>query len=168
MRSGRWKKSKKSINVEGGFIFVGGGIFQNRYAWLRGVRAWVSTGAKGALHPLNFWTVMSGTRSFWQFYYIMLCCTIEFWGFTSDWHPLFQIPNSSPGSGGWKKSKKSINVEGVFFCGRWNFSKSIRVTSRLLERWEYTIYVLKTLYQTAIPIQKWRGLHVHTFVYCPN
>ena len=28
--------------------------------------------------------------------YIMLCFTLEFWGFTSDWHPLFQIPNSSP------------------------------------------------------------------------
>ena len=26
----------------------------------------------------------------------MLCFTLEFWGFTSDWHPLFQIPNSSP------------------------------------------------------------------------
>ena len=39
---------------------------------------------------------MSCTRWFWQFYYIILCCTLEFWGFTSDWHPLFQIPNSSP------------------------------------------------------------------------
>ena len=45
---------------------------------------------------LNFWTVMSGTRWFWQFYYILLFCTLEFWGFTGDWHPLFQIPNSSP------------------------------------------------------------------------
>ena len=51
---------------------------------------------KDAWHLRNFWTVMSGTRWFWQFYYIMLCCTLEFWGFTSDWHPLFQIPNSSP------------------------------------------------------------------------
>ena len=24
---------------------------------------------------------------------------LEFWGFTSDWHPLFQIPNSSPDIG---------------------------------------------------------------------
>jgi hypothetical protein len=56
--------------------------------WLR---AWVSTGSKGAWHLRNFCTVMSGTRWFWQFYYI-----IKFWGFTSDWHPLFQIPNSSP------------------------------------------------------------------------
>ena len=40
---------------------------------------------------------MSGTRGFCQFYYMRLCYTLEFWGFTSDWHPLFQIPNSSPG-----------------------------------------------------------------------
>ena len=40
--------------------------------------------------------VMSGTREFWQFYYIMLSFTLEFCSFTSDWHPLFQIPNSSP------------------------------------------------------------------------
>ena len=26
----------------------------------------------------------------------MLCFTLEFCSFTSDWHPLFQIPNSSP------------------------------------------------------------------------
>ena len=26
---------------------------------------------------------------------------------------------------------------GFFFCGGWNFSKSVNVTSRLLERWEY-------------------------------
>jgi hypothetical protein len=42
-------------------------------------RAWVSMGAKGAWYPLNFWTVMTGTRWFWQFYYMMLCCTLEFW-----------------------------------------------------------------------------------------
>ena len=54
--------------------------------------SWVSM---GAWHPHNFWTEMSGNRWFWQFYYIMLCCTLEFWRFTSDWHPLFQIPNSS-------------------------------------------------------------------------
>ena len=60
-------------------------------------RAWVSTGAKGAWHPLNFWTVMSGTHWFWQIYNIMLCCTLDFLGFTNDWHPLFQISNSSPG-----------------------------------------------------------------------
>ena len=28
MRSGGWKKSKKSIKVESGFFFVEGGIFQ--------------------------------------------------------------------------------------------------------------------------------------------
>ena len=27
--------------------------------------------------------------------------TLEFWGFTSDRHPLFQIPNSSPVSDAW-------------------------------------------------------------------
>ena len=27
----------------------------------------------------------------------MLCCTLDFLGFTNDWHPLFQISNSSPG-----------------------------------------------------------------------
>ena len=38
-------------------------------------------------------------------------------------------------SGGWKKSKKSINVKRVDFFGRgWNFSKLVSVTSRLLER----------------------------------
>ena len=47
-------------------------------------RAWVSTGGKGAWHPRNFWTVMSDTHWFWQFYYIMFCFTLEFWGFTSD------------------------------------------------------------------------------------
>ena len=26
----------------------------------------------------------------------MVCFTLEVWGFNSDWHPLFQIPNSSP------------------------------------------------------------------------
>ena len=60
------------------------------------IRAWISTGAKGAWHPLNFWTIMSGTRVFGQFYYIMLCLTLKICGFTNDWHPLFQIPNSSP------------------------------------------------------------------------
>ena len=60
------------------------------------IRAWVSTGAKGAWHPQNVWTVMSGTRWFWQFYNIMVCCTLKLWEFTSDWHLLFQIPNSSP------------------------------------------------------------------------
>ena len=62
------------------------------------IRAWVSTGTKGAWHPWNFWTVMSGTPGFWQFYYIMLCFTLKLWGFTSDRHPLFLIPNSSPDS----------------------------------------------------------------------
>ena len=61
--------------------------------WLR---TWVSTGAKGAWQPRIFWIVMSGTRWFWQFYYIMFCCTLEFWGFISDLHPLFQTHNSSP------------------------------------------------------------------------
>ena len=37
--------------------------------------------------------------------------------------------------GGWKKSKKSINVEGGNVRGGWIFfSKSVSVTSRLLER----------------------------------
>ena len=37
--------------------------------------------------------------------------------------------------GGWKIFMKSINVEGgLFFCGGWNFSKSVSVTPRLLER----------------------------------
>ena len=29
--------------------------------------------------------------------------------------------------GGWKIFMKSINVEGLFFCGGWNFSKSVSV-----------------------------------------
>ena len=33
------------------------------------------------------------------------------------------------------KSKKSINVEGGFiFCGGWSVSKSVSMTSRLLEK----------------------------------
>ena len=47
-----------------------------------------------------------------------------------------------------KKSKKSIHVEGGNVCGGWIFfSKSIRVTPRLLERWEY-IY-------DKMSLQKW-------------
>ena len=40
--------------------------------------------------------VMSGTCGLWQFWYIRLCYTLEFWGFARDRHQLFQIPNSSP------------------------------------------------------------------------
>ena len=54
------------------------------------------SGAKGAWHPRNFRTVLSGTRRLWQFYYLMLCFTLKIRGFTNDWHPLFQIPNLSP------------------------------------------------------------------------
>ena len=35
-------------------------------------------------------------HGFWQFYYIILCVTLKIREFISDWHPLFQIPNSSP------------------------------------------------------------------------
>ena len=52
-----------------------------------------SKDARGAWNPRKFWTVMSGTHRFCQFYHIGLCFTLEFWRFTSDWHPLFQIPN---------------------------------------------------------------------------
>ena len=42
-------------------------------------------------------------------------------------------------NGGWKKSKKLIKVEGRNVLGGWIFfSKSISLTSRLLERREYT------------------------------
>ena len=48
-------------------------IFQQKRAWnIILYRAWVSTGAKGAWHPQNFWAVMSGTCVFWQFYFIIL------------------------------------------------------------------------------------------------
>ena len=60
------------------------------------VRAWVIKGAEGAWHLQIFWTILSGTNKFWQFYYIILCFNFKIWVFTSDWHPLFQIPNSSP------------------------------------------------------------------------
>ena len=65
--------------------------------FLKLTRDWVSTGAKSVWHPRNFWTVMSRTRWFWQFYYLMLCCTLEFWGFTSDWHLLccFKFPTQA-------------------------------------------------------------------------
>ena len=49
---------------------------------------------------------MFGTHWFWQFCRIMLCCTLEFWGFSSDWHPLFQIPKSSPAD--YKRQKDTI------------------------------------------------------------
>ena len=65
-------------------------------AFYLSTRARVSTGATGAWHPENFWTELSSTRWFWQFYYIILCFTLKIWEFTSDWHPLFQNCNSSP------------------------------------------------------------------------
>ena len=43
-------------------------------------RAWVSTGATGAWHLQNFWTALSGTRWFWQFYYITLCFPLKILG----------------------------------------------------------------------------------------
>ena len=36
-----------------------------------------STGVTGAWYPWNFWTVVSGTRWFWQFYYRTWCFTIK-------------------------------------------------------------------------------------------
>ena len=52
-------------------------------------------------------------------------------------------------SGGWKKSKDSINVEGrFFFCGGWNFSKSVSVGSTFTRemkvyRIDQTVNILK-------------------------
>ena len=43
------------------------------------LRAWVSTGATGAWHPRNFWTVLSSTRWLWQFYYITLWFTQRYY-----------------------------------------------------------------------------------------
>ena len=98
------KSSKDLVRYETKFLSwlpVMAKLIIKKIIWLGTIlkhlsRAWVSTGAKGAWHPRKFWTVMSGTRWFWQFYYIMLCCTLEFWGLTDDWHPMLQIPNSSP------------------------------------------------------------------------
>ena len=39
----------------------------------------------------------------------MLCFILEFWGFTSAWHPLFQLPNSSPFSN-WKKKIRIVLI----------------------------------------------------------
>ena len=80
-----WPKKKRQIAID-----------SKKFEWFD--RAWVSTDAKGAWHSRKYWTVISGTRWFCQFYYIMLCYILGFWGFTSDWHPLFQISNSSPDS----------------------------------------------------------------------
>ena len=55
--------------------------------WLEIGKAWVCTGAKGAWHPGSFWTVLSGTRGFWQFYYIS---PLKFEDLLA-----FQIPNCS-------------------------------------------------------------------------
>ena len=54
-------------------------------------RAWVSTDTRDAWHLQKVWTADFGN---FTTYYI--CFTLEFWGFTSDRHPLFQISNSSP------------------------------------------------------------------------
>ena len=59
-------------------------IHTNRTGYVPGkwtlfiLRAWVSTGANGAWHLRNFLTIMSGTRWFWQLYYIMFYFTLEF------------------------------------------------------------------------------------------
>ena len=104
------------------------------------IRAWVSMGAKGAWHPLNFWTVMSGTRWFWQFYYTMLCCTLAFWEFASDWHPLFQISNSSPVydkciSTFWQKAtfKHKINLQIFLYMSVFISLTSFKVKSDMSE-----------------------------------
>ena len=44
----------------------------------------------------------------------------------------------------------SINVEGGFFCGGWNFPKSVSMTSRLLERCEYSWHQLKDLLKVPL------------------
>ena len=82
---------------EGGFLNFWRAIFfffnflkNTVVSALKSCRAWVTW------HLPNFWTVVSGTCGVWQFYYIRLFYTLEFWGFTSDRHLLFQIPNSSP------------------------------------------------------------------------
>ena len=111
-----WTKKKRQIAID-----------SKKFEWFD--RAWVSTDAKGAWHSRKYWTVISGTRWFCQFYYIMLCYILGFWGFTSDWHPLFQIPNSSPV---WilfhclvcvryEKKKKKETIFPIF-SGNWKWS----------------------------------------------
>ena len=58
------------------FIMVPDSTVQKFRGYNRGLSY---TGAKGAGHLWNFWTELSVTRWFWQFYYIMLC--FNFWPF---------------------------------------------------------------------------------------
>ena len=52
---------------------------------------------------------------------------------------------------------KSINAQGGFlFCSGWNFLKSVSVTSRLLERWEYL--------NEIIPIRKLVKITIFFFI----
>ena len=77
---------------------------------------------------------MSGTRWFWQFYYIMLCCTLEFWGFTSDWHPQFQIPNSSPAKVLWTFI---IQVRIFIVVYKWQRFESPRLGHEIVLSWTF-------------------------------
>ena len=74
--------------------------------------------------------------------------------------------------------EKTILQGGIFFCGGWNFSKSVSVTSSLLERWEYSIsqqilrrYVLwfssylQTSWQTLTSFYNWRYNNFHDFLW---
>jgi hypothetical protein len=47
------------------------------------------------------------------------------------WKKLMHDSNKRGVEGG-KKSKESINVEGGYFCGVWNFSKSVSVGSAFI------------------------------------
>ena len=73
---------------------------------------------------------------------------------------------------------KSDSIQRGDFCGVWNFSKSVSVTSSLLERWEYSIsqqilrrYVLwfssylQTSWQTLTSFYNWRYNNFHDFLW---
>ena len=77
--------------------------------------AWVPTVPRVPGTCEVFWTVMSGTCWFWQFYYIMLYCTLEFEDLLviGIWHPLLQILNSSS-----EKWQVFVTNHVTYFCGR--------------------------------------------------
>ena len=95
------------------------------------LRAWNSTSATGAWHPRNFWIVLSGTRWFWQFYYITLCFTLKIWRFTSDWHPptVSNSLNSSPAASAICNNRRTHQS----LC--WGWHAEFSVGSTIFEGW---------------------------------
>ena len=110
--------------------------------------------------------LMSGTRWFWQFYYIMLCFTFEFWGFTSDWYPLFQIPNSSPADWCYIKcyftyqDSRKLTVCRISNCSNDSYSSSFFSLNHFtsLGVWNFIAYQVMTKFTKTSCVHLW-NLH---------